>query len=248
MTRFLIFILTFILSFSAFSKTLIAVTENWPPFEYRETVDGTHTELGTDVEIVRKILKKLGYEVRIMWLPWSRCLKAVMSGWADMIFSASKTPERERYLFYPEEPLGYTTNVFFYRKGENIKFEKPEDLKGLRVAYIESYYYGEIFKTLPLIFLPVERTEIGFKLLLKKRVDLVIEDVNVGLSVARKLHILDKIDYIKKPVWGPDPQYAAFVKKPGYDKLAKKFSEELKKLKRSKEYFDILKKYGVIYF
>ncbi len=237
-----------IMAFLGFSKVLIAVTEDWPPFEYIEVKDGTYVELGTDVEIMRKVLKEMGYDLKILWMPWARCLRAVMMKSADIIFTASKTPEREQYLYYPDQPLGYTMNVLFYRKGRNIKYETPEDLKGLKVAYVDSYYYGEEFEKLPLKFMPVENSYVGFKLLMRGRVDLVVEDINVGLALARRMGIIDEIDYFPKPVSKPSPQYAAFAKKPGYDKLAQEFSDRLREFKKTKEYYDILKKYGVIYF
>ncbi|MCD6450205.1 MAG: transporter substrate-binding domain-containing protein, partial [Thermotogaceae bacterium] len=108
------------------------------------------------------------------------------------------------------------------------------------------YYYGEDLKKLPVVFVEVYSLENAFRMLLKGRVDLVVEDVNVGLYRAKQMGIVNKISYLRRVIIYRDPSYVAFAKKPGYDKLAEEFSEELKKFKKTEEYFKIIKNYGLI--
>ena len=228
------------------SKTLIGVAENWPPFEYYTEVGGKYIETGRDLLILKAVLKRMGYDLKVMWLPWVRCLEMMKTKKADILLDAAKTKERTGYLYFPDEPVSVMTNVFFFLKDRKIKFDKPDDIKGLTVAYIEAYYYEDELKKLPVKLERVYDLDSAFRMLLKGRVDLVIDDVNVGLFRARQLGIIDKIDYIKKPVTKVVPLYMAFAKKPGYDKLAEEFSEELKKFKKTEEYFKIIKNYGLI--
>ncbi len=238
---FLIFIFFVII---CIGKTLLGVAEEWPPFEYRAERNGKFYDSGVDLEIIREVLKKMGYELKVIWLPWARCFMWIQEKKADLIFTASKTPEREKFLYYPNEPLTYTTVVLFYRKSDNFKSFK--EIEGLKVAYVPSYYYGERFFKLPLTFVPVKDVLTGFKLLMFKRVDLVVADVNVGINWAKRFGMVDKVDYIKEPIWGPDPQYVAFAKKEGYKELVEEFSRILKEYKKTKEYEAILEKYGII--
>jgi len=238
-----------IISVTIFSRTLIGVAENWPPFEYYTKVEGgRYIETGQDLLILKAVLKRMGYDLKVRWLPWVRCLEMIKAKKADILLDAAKNDERMEYLYFPDEPVSFMANVFFFLKGRNIKFEKPEDIKGLTVAYIEGYYYEDELKKLPVKLERVYNLVGAFRMLLRGRVDLVIDDVNVGLFRAKQLGILDKIDYTKKPVTRIVPMYMAFARKPGYDKLAKEFSEELRKFKKTKEYFKIVRNYGLIRF
>ena len=71
----------------------------------------------------------------------------------------------------------------------------------------------------------------------------VLVNRNVGLFIAKKLGILDKVAYIHQAVSKGD-NLVAFSKKPGHDRLAEEFSENLKVFKKSYRFRRILEKYG----
>ncbi|MBK8970945.1 MAG: transporter substrate-binding domain-containing protein [Hahellaceae bacterium] len=86
------------LLFSALStltnaEDVLVVTENYPPFNYKEdsSIKGIATER------VRQIMDKSGLSYRILLLPWTRAFAMATSQNTDnvLIYSLTRTPERE---------------------------------------------------------------------------------------------------------------------------------------------------------
>ncbi len=89
------FLLT-ILSLTARSETLRLVTEAWAPYVYDE--NGLAT--GLDYEITREVLRRLGVELELQFLPWKRCLVALEQGQADGVLDIFHLPERESQMLF----------------------------------------------------------------------------------------------------------------------------------------------------
>ncbi|MCP4021941.1 MAG: transporter substrate-binding domain-containing protein [Desulfobacteraceae bacterium] len=71
----------------------------WYPFTYSENVQAK----GIHVDIVKKALSNLNYDVQFYPRPWRRCLKEAKTGKYDAVVSASYNQERAQYLIYPED-------------------------------------------------------------------------------------------------------------------------------------------------
>jgi ABC-type amino acid transport substrate-binding protein len=80
--------------------------------------------------------------------------------------------------------------------------------------------------------------------LFKGRVDLFIENRDVGLYYPNKHGVIDKIVYSDKLVEDPKPHYITFSMKPGNKEIVAKFDTTLKSYKKTQKYNDILNKYG----
>lgn len=85
----------FFSALSTFANTedVLIVTENYPPFNYKE--DGDVKGIAT--ERVRQIMDKSGLSYRILLLPWTRAFAMATSQNTDnvLIYSLTRTPERE---------------------------------------------------------------------------------------------------------------------------------------------------------
>ncbi len=88
---------------------LHVVYTQWEPYTYQEN----DKDSGFEIETVRAVIGKMGLGSKFEQLPWKRCLLAMENGQADVLVSALKTPEREKFLYY--KPLNvknsYTTRM-----------------------------------------------------------------------------------------------------------------------------------------
>jgi polar amino acid transport system substrate-binding protein len=225
----------------ALSK-LVIVVEFWPPYDYYIPSKKGIIPMGVNTGVVVNVLKQMGVESEVLFMPWERCLKMVKNGNADAIISASKTPEREKYLLYPDEPLSYSKNVIFMKKGSNYK--TFDDIKGLKLAYVPSYYYGGLFDKLPVIKVPVNDTTNGFLMLKSGRVDLVISDYLFGIYEIKALGMENEVEIFPIAVTDRDPLYIAFSKARVDKEFVKKFSEQLKDFKKTEEYRNLIDIYS----
>ena len=65
---------------------------------------------GTDIELIRQVLKDLGSELQLLSMPESRALSDLATGKVDLLFAASYTDERAKFAWF-SKPYRYEANV-----------------------------------------------------------------------------------------------------------------------------------------
>jgi polar amino acid transport system substrate-binding protein len=231
----LVFLGTFVLA----ERPELLVCDIWPPYSVT-TKDGLS---GLSVEVVRAVYARLGVEdVKILPLPWKRALDMARFGDADGLFTANHTPERAVYFLYPEEPLMESPWLVWTRRGTTV--EKLDDLKGKRVGVVMGYSYTQEFWDFIQTYCIVEevyKDDINFRKLALGRLDAVVADLGNGLVLASAVGggIHPNPDYeIRR-----DGLYLVFNKRRVSERLAQRFSEELKEFKTTEAYKALWNKY-----
>ncbi len=129
--------LLYTLPLHAQNKVVLPIaTEHYPPYEMLEAVDGLK---GFDYEVLVEIFTRLGYKLKIEFLPWKRALAYTQRGTTLGILTCAYTKEREDYIIY-SNPISKRTTGYYVRKG----FKGPTpltiaDVKGQRVASVSAY-------------------------------------------------------------------------------------------------------------
>jgi len=134
-------VLALFLAPDAWADQLVIVTEEYPPHEYRE--EGRW--VGTDVDIIAEVCKRIGCEPVYREYPWKRCLEMMRQGKADAIISLFNTKERAEFLHYPATNLSFERNVVYARKGSGLEVNRISDMDGMRVGVIADYAYSPDF-------------------------------------------------------------------------------------------------------
>lgn len=220
------------------------VTLAYPPMEY-ENKQGKAE--GVAVEIVETIMADLGHEVNISVLPWTRAVKMVRTGKADAIFTAYKNPTREAFLDYCKEVLIPQAIFFYAKKDSHIQFNGEwASIEEKRIGVISTISYGQLFEQHKHLFKidRVHKREHNFEKLMKGRIDLAPESLYVADYTLDKMGLTDEITRIPGKLESV-ASYIAFSKKRNLIQLRDDFDSQLKKMKESGEYFEILKKYGL---
>jgi polar amino acid transport system substrate-binding protein len=121
-----------------------------------------------------------------------------------------------------------------------------DTLNSKKIGVVSTISYGEIFETKK-PHLQLDRAnnlEQSFNKLLKKRIDLVISDINVAEYTLKQLGLSDKVVRLQIRVESV-PSYIAFSKKRDLTSLRDKFDLELRNMKQSGEYYKLLKQYKI---
>lgn len=136
------FLLTLLLPLTvlAADPVLKIATSQYPPFEY--TANGRVT--GSDAELVRRVVRQMGYQPEIELLPWIRAEARVMAGDADLIFSLTRSEKRDRYYYFTA-PLNTVQDVLYKHRNRNLQWQDYDDLTGLRIGLSASYSYAPDF-------------------------------------------------------------------------------------------------------
>jgi len=223
------------------NSSINVVSEAWPPY----IVVNDKVAIGLEVDIAREVFRQLSINMTFSEVPWKRAVLTVQEKHADAILGIFSNVERRDYFYYPDESLLETTYAVFSRVDESVSYQSINDLSGLRVAITRGYFYSQEFSDAT-DFKKVEVTNVkqSFGMLSLGRVDVVIENRDVGNYYADLLNIKDNIFVAKQTLTKPKPHYLAFAMTERNKELVMRFSDTLKKFKQTPDYQRLLKKYG----
>ncbi|AGW14414.1 substrate-binding periplasmic protein [Megalodesulfovibrio gigas] len=124
-------------------ESLRFACDHMAPFSYEE--DGC--VVGEAVEAVRQICAQAGCEPLFSMQPWPWVLESMRRGQDDAVFTALRTPEREAYLAYCEEPLGMAQNLLVGCTADAATVSSFAHLQGALVGVIKGYATTATFAT-----------------------------------------------------------------------------------------------------
>ncbi|QTA80203.1 Extracellular solute-binding protein, family 3 [Desulfonema limicola] len=234
----------FILSTNCYGETkkLRAAHTNWFPYTYQEN----ETSLGFEIEIFKEIMNIMNIQVEIAEYPWQRCLYLLKKGDADVLISMLKTPEREKFAYYPDEHISLSKTVFFTTADKNIVFTgNYESLKEYTIGVIAGFSYGDAFDKAD--YLKTDNSkdaQMLIRKLLGGRNDIAAENQAVVISNALKMGVENKIKFLETPIHFQN-LYVGFSKASTQESLCEDFSKHLKEFKNTELYKSILEKYGI---
>ena len=178
LTACLLFLL-FLFTPNAFAGQLTILTENSPPGNF---IGDDGKLKGVSVEIVQEIMSRLELDILIKVLPWARSYKRLQSEADIMLFSTTRTPQRENQFKWVG-PLLELQWIFITRKDTDISITSLADAKSVRrigtyredvrEQYLKQQGFDNLHSTTDMSQL--------IKMLDKGRVDLVAVS-NVGLA------------------------------------------------------------------
>ena len=222
----------------------IGKQQDYPPYIFEH--DGK--TVGICAELAEAAFQLLGISVTYTQYPFPRMLEYGKTGDVDAVMMVFKTPEREAYLYYPENALYYEENSFFTRKDTHISYTgKLEDLKEYTIGVIRGFSYGEEFDHAS--YLQRDETvndELLVKKLLSDRFKIGVGSRYVISYYAEKMGVLNDITFLEPNLFDKNPLYIGFSKaRPDNKDLVIKFSEAIETLKKTGEYQRILQKYNL---
>jgi polar amino acid transport system substrate-binding protein len=144
------------------------ITEEYPPFNYRDADTGEIS--GAAVEILLRIFIKLGVssdKVDLKIYPWARGYHKVLNDPGTVLFSTTYTPERLAKMKFVG-PMAPNVVAVIAPKSSNLVINSSEDLNQLSIGVV--------------------RDDIGEQLLISQGVKPeAIDQLNSGLSMVKKL-------------------------------------------------------------
>jgi len=227
--------------FGGDKRIVLAHETSWAP-HYGKNLEGG----GYAVEIIRDALKRVGYKLETVWLPWKRAQVEAARGDYDGLGASYYNKERANKFAY-SNPIAATEVVFFKRTEDDIKYSKLEDLKPYKIGTGFGYGYPEKFvKADYLKKIEAYELKTNIRRLLHNRIDLIIGSRKAILFYLKKEYP-DKINSVE--VLGSPletmPLYVLFSRKrPNYEQKVKDFNRGLKMIKEDGTYYKIMKKHG----
>lgn len=159
---------------------------------------------GALVELTTKVFNRMGRQVTVDYLPWTRVMRKGYAGEYDVILGAYFTSERSKHFVY-SHPIGKVELVLAKRTEDDIQFTSLKDLKPYRIGYIRGAASNADFERAAGTFLHVEYVsyfEYNIRKLLAGRIDLLIDKKFMVEKTVRQKYpeSIDKIEFLTPPI------------------------------------------------
>nr|ABY56072.1 hypothetical protein [uncultured bacterium pFosPlaG] len=225
------------------AKEEISLTSTeFPPYESK-----TLPNYGFISEIVKIAYQRMGYTVKVDFVPFARSLLMVKDRDADGTYALWYREERAQWLLF-SDPLPFSLIVFYKRKDRNIPFNGSyEALKPYTIGIIKGYVNPPAFDAADYLKkYPVTVEAQTLQMLVLGRIDLMIVDKLVAQHIINtKFPKYNEILEPMEPSLKEDPLYLAISKKAkNYQRKIKDFNEGLKQISKDGTMKKIIAKHG----
>lgn len=225
--KYLLLIAAILFTSVASANTVKLATGEWAPYQSKSL-----KHEGFITQIVTEAFAAEGYTVELTYMPWKRGFEEAKVGNLDGSFIWSKNPEREASFHYSDPVITLSTSLF-QQKGKNISWSTLEDLSKYKIGGVVGYAYGteELEKQGKLKILRISKAESNYKKLGAGRLDIVLEDTDVGKETVNRLGLSGKIETNSKALTERDYSVIISKKSPKAQELLDAFNRGLAKLK-----------------
>ncbi len=227
----------------------------WNPYQYMAVRDDLKHLTGLDVQLVRAICKRMGYEVLFEEVPWKQHQNDVKEGIRDIAAGAFKNEERASYAYY-SAPYRTETDVLYIRSADasRFKFKDASNLmrlfteRSVRLGVVEGFYYGPTVTRYiqdpanASRILSVKNEVSNFENLLSHKIDAFIIDRLAGATLAWRYGWQNQVTKISAPVY-EETIHVIFSKKSTTPELVDLFNRSLDELRRDGKYSQIVREY-----
>ena len=187
--------------------------------------------------IVTTVFAEEGIEVDYVFLPWKRGFEDTKAGKYQGTLIWGYNKERAKDFLY-SDPVARLGTSLFHLKSKAVDWNEPSDLKNFKIGGVIGYAYGvEDLETQGVIkILRISKDEANFRKLASGRIDIVLEDTEVGFGLVSRLGLTDKVTAHVKPL-SPRDYSVIFPKKvANAQHLLEAFNKGLKKIKADGRY------------
>lgn len=194
---------------------------------------------GSDIDLNRAALERLGCTVKLVKLPWARALKELELGRLDVLPGAFRRPERELYAHFSGAVLKPSRNILFMHQDALARWP-VSDLLALqktpfRLGAQIDVSYGPVYRQLMAdadftsrVWFSGSRANL-WQMVSKRRIDGVIADEHTGLYETQQLGLDDSIRPTAVVV-STDAAEVAFSKKSNTAEFVQAYAQVLRQL------------------
>lgn len=214
-------------------EPIVLATGEWAPYQSKQLKNG-----GFITQVIVESLQEQGYQVKLKYMPtWKRAMKESIDGNTDGTFIWLKNDDRDKYFLY-STPVISLTNSLFYRNSNPIQWNSVQDLTKYRIGGVQAYSYGidDWEKNGTLNVIRIFKPERNYQKLMRNRIDLIIEDTDVGMEILHRINLADKISPHPKPITYKEYYLLISKKSPRAQEIVEAFNRGFDKIKSSGQF------------
>lgn len=157
--------------YGAAEKIVSLAATDWPPYAGKDLEN-----YGFVSEIVVEAFSRVGYTVKISFMPWKRVLGKVEQGKYDAAYPAYFSEERAN-VYALSRPFAIGPIGFYKRRDVEIAYKTLRDLQPYTIGVVRGYVTNATFDSVEYLKKDVaDNDEQNLTKLLRGRVDLIVID------------------------------------------------------------------------
>lgn len=115
------------------AEYMVGIGGTYRPFEFQ---DANKQLVGFDVDLIKAIAKKAGFEVKLINTPWSSIFPSLENGERDIIMSGITITEKRRQAVDFSHPYFLAHQLILTSQG--LKISSIQDLKGKKISVVSA--------------------------------------------------------------------------------------------------------------
>ena len=189
MMRILLIMVLGLLAAMASAEKITLANGDWAPYMSKDLK--MH---GYMSHIVKEAFASEGIEVNYVFLPWKRGFEDAKAGKYQGSLIWGFNEERAKDFLF-SEPVAQLGTSLFHLKSKSFDWSAPEDLKNYKIGGVVGYAYGvEDLESKGVVkILRISSAEANYRKLSSGRIDIVLEDTEVGHGMVSKLGLSDSV-------------------------------------------------------
>lgn len=178
--------LLLLFSTAALADQAVIPVDHFPPWKIVRDQQFS----GIDIELVTALLREAGVSPRFFQCPWSRGLKMIETGEADILTGVLRRPEREAFMHFIDPPYKTRSNKAFYIRRDAPDIAVYEDLRGKCIGVQRGAKYFKRFDgDSTLVKQKIHTNRLNFKKLVAGRIDALVVTESLGDYLLAKLDL-----------------------------------------------------------
>jgi polar amino acid transport system substrate-binding protein len=234
--------LLILFSVTVLANPLTIVTEQYPPYNYEER----GSIKGMSTEVVSAVLKELDLEVDIEIYPWARAYDMASTQENVLIYSISRTPQRESLFNWVGVIASIDFTIFALERRQDINIQSLEDIRAYMLGLVRGDALEQFFSANN--FTEIERVNTNkqaMEMLLASRTDLWPISKQAGAYILKKNNMIPAQTVraiFELEEFSSEDLYMAFSRSTN-KKLVDDFKRALEKIKENGIYNEIISRY-----
>jgi polar amino acid transport system substrate-binding protein len=233
------------------AEPLLLVANDWCPYN----CGAQDANKGYLVDLLGQIFADVGEKIEYREVPWSRAIKMVQENKANGLLAVTQQGARGLLL---SPPVGVDSSCFYVAKNSTLQVPNMAQLRQLRLGVIQDFVSydggGELDKYIAskpagervITASGTQALESNFKKIIAGRVDLVIENCNVGDYSLQRFGLTEQIRNTGNlPYYHPSLHIGFYSQDPRAPVWAELIGKAISEKRRNGELAKILHKYGL---
>ncbi|HAS6293003.1 TPA: transporter substrate-binding domain-containing protein [Vibrio vulnificus] len=210
----------------AHADTVRLANGEWAPYMSKSLKEG-----GFMTQFIKEVSESEGYQVEFEYLPWKRGYEETKAGNFDATFIWGRSDERAQDFYFSDTVITLST-ALFQQKSKPIMWNSREELGKYRIGGVTGYAYGieDLEEQGKITVQRISDADNNYKKLSAGRLDIVLEDMDVGMEFLNNLKLTDKLEPNSKALAAREYVVLFSKNSPKAKELKEAFNRGLNKL------------------